>query len=50
MQKWEYKIIYFAMGENLESQWESQLNAMGDDGWELVSNMNSRCIFKRPKD
>lgn len=47
MQKWEYKV---AMGIS-----EQELNAMGLQGWELVSVVQSefekvrRFYFKRPK-
>ncbi|MDQ1611385.1 MAG: hypothetical protein QOG00_1316 [Pyrinomonadaceae bacterium] len=45
MQKWEYKMID---SYRLE---ESELNRLGDEGWELViySYDGSYFIFKRPK-
>ena len=39
--KWEYKVIYIAWGENpwerLIEQISTELNLLGQQGWELVS-------------
>jgi hypothetical protein len=39
--KWEYKVVYIAWGENpwerLIGQISTELNLLGQQGWELVS-------------
>jgi hypothetical protein len=42
MQRWEYKIVYF-------TEEEARLNALGNDGWELVSVYKGAMYLKRPK-
>ena len=44
MQKWEYKVVYGEMDEQL-------LNKLGTDGWELIvmTVTDYAYIFKRPK-
>ncbi len=34
MQKWEYKIVFLS---NDDQQAESELNHLGEQGWELVA-------------
>ena len=64
MTKWEYKLVDTSEGRET-LYWEGEINACGNDGWELVSvcvnnaavipNPRSRLItthqayFKRPK-
>ncbi len=57
MTKWTYKRVQFDILEIAESDFEGKLNAVGKDGWELVSTFdrerggNSKeCffLFKRP--
>ncbi len=52
MLKWEYKVLWI---DNFY-QLENELNDLGDDGWELVGQieveeivMSYRLIFKRPQ-
>lgn len=50
MKKWEYQLLYYSLETKSES-----INALGDDGWELISVISSahdvrlRWIFKREK-
>ncbi|MBR0144697.1 MAG: DUF4177 domain-containing protein [Clostridia bacterium] len=65
MEKFEYKVVTFDttgfFGGNVETrQVETQLNLLGDDGWEMISSTSTNqsygasksivCIFKRRKD
>ena len=65
MEKFEYKVVTFDttgfFGGNVETrQVETQLNLLGNDGWEMVSSTSTNqsygasksivCIFKRRKD
>ena len=40
MEKWEYKIIYLQIkgfvNKKIDPEAENQLNALGNEGWELV--------------
>jgi hypothetical protein len=52
MQKWEYKIFNYELGDL-----EQLLNAFGDEGWELIAasgtdeDGNERVFYlKRPKE
>lgn len=48
--QWEYKVTSFELGSN--DAIGNELNALGNDGWELVSqlggNKSPQLIFKRP--
>ena len=65
MEKFEYKVVTFDttgfFGGNVETrQVETQLNLLGNDGWEMVSSTSTNqsygasksivCIFKRRKE
>ncbi len=65
MEKFEYKVVTFDttgfFGGNVETrQVETQLNLLGNDGWEMISSTSTNqsygasksivCIFKRRKD
>ena len=59
MTKWAYKRVMFDILDIAESDFETKLNKVGDEGWELVSMFdrerggNSKeCffVFKRAKD
>ena len=65
MEKFEYKVVTFDttgfFGGNVETlQVETQLNLLGDDGWEMISSTSTNqsygasksivCIFKRRKE
>ena len=46
MQKWEYRIVN--LDHNPDTA-EAQLNALGEQGWELVAIYNTTtCYLKRP--
>ncbi|MCA1634375.1 MAG: DUF4177 domain-containing protein [Acidobacteria bacterium] len=55
MQKWEYVARHVHTGQLTEDKIEVALNALGTEGWELVSVIYSHeCLetvyfFKRPK-
>lgn len=58
MTKWVYRRVMFDILEISEPAFETKLNLLGDEGWELVSSFdrerggNSKeCffLFKRPK-
>jgi len=64
MEKWEYKTLKIKastfVGPKLdERQLDSELNNLGEQGWELVSTMDTNkhngitdhivCVFKRTK-
>jgi hypothetical protein len=50
MMKWEYRFLYWTAEEPRVS--EEEMNALGQEGWELVhagiSRADSLFIFKRP--
>ncbi len=65
MEKYEYKTLTYDTkgfwgGAVDVSQFQYELNALGDDGWELISSLSTTqsggsskgivCIFKRKKD
>lgn len=59
MTKWAYKRITFDIFEIMEPDFESKLNDVGKDGWELISSFDrerggssKECffMFKRPLD
>ena len=65
MNRYEYKVVAYdtkgLFGGKIDSEdFESQLNRLGDEGWEMVSCTSSNqsygssksivCIFKRQKD
>lgn len=57
MKKWEYKVITIATNaalttkqyERAAQEFETQLNALGAEGWELVQRMDGFFFFKREK-
>ena len=56
LSRWEFKVVdgWELTKEGLDRKsWEGTLKAIGDDGWELVSVVNTgdQCwyYFKRPK-
>jgi hypothetical protein len=55
--KWEYKVVFFAWGETpweqLIGQISAELNRLGQQGWELVSQvghgtLGQISVLKRP--
>jgi hypothetical protein len=44
VQKWEYKVIRMTLPAEKR---ETDFNALGQEGWELVSNSESYAHFKR---
>lgn len=42
MPRWQYHVEYYAFGPG-----DDALNELGDAGWELVSDYQGRCVFKR---
>lgn len=55
MKKFEYKVITIATNlamttkqyEKLAEEYEEKLNALGEEGWELVNRVNGFFFFKR---
>lgn len=45
MKKWEYKIVFLAMG--LRTNQQERLNDLGKDCWELVAVRDDYLLFKR---
>ena len=58
MKKFEYRVVTiptgFAMNtkqyEEIAREFEKELNALGDDGWELIQRMDGFFFFKRERD
>lgn len=56
MKKYEYKVITIATTmamttkqyEKTAQEYETKLNELGAEGWELVQRMDSFFFFKRP--
>ncbi len=46
--QWEHKFIWLAH-ESTVADYHAQFNALGEDGWELVTIQYNRAFFKRPK-
>ena len=64
LDRWEYRVAEldlgrWSSGDGYQQVLEGELNALGEDGWELVSAVRRRaldsyderlaCIFKRPR-
>jgi hypothetical protein len=47
VQKWEYKVLHIKPPISTQKT-ESEMNALGAEGWELVINESHSAIFKRP--
>lgn len=55
MKKYEYKVIPIATSlalgtkqyEKIAQEFETQLNALGADGWELIQRIDGFFFFKR---
>ena len=49
MDKWEYKFIYVnaILSKSNTGKYEQEMNAVGDQGWELVCSVNQVLFFKR---
>ncbi len=55
MKKFEYKVITIATNlamttkqyEKLAEEYEERLNALGEEGWELVNRVDGFFFFKR---
>lgn len=54
MEQWEYKIVAYThwSGAKLKPEHEEELNALGEEGWELVGmsavSTTMTLVFKRP--
>jgi hypothetical protein len=48
VQQWEYTYLQLCEGA-LISDGGNRLQELGDQGWEIVTAVNSTCLFKRPK-
>ena len=54
MTKWEYRVVVFksGWGAQLKEEHEEKLNALGQEGWELVGmaaeGAAMSLVFKRP--
>ena len=53
MDKWEYKLIWFGLNGLKMSEFETELNKLGDDGWEVIcateTSHTTRVLLKRRK-
>lgn len=46
-QKWEYKALFLSLPTKAEAKREAEFNALGQQGWELVSSSEAYAYFKR---
>lgn len=53
MDKWEYKKLWFGLNGLKMSEFETELNKLGDDGWEVICatelDQGLRVLLKRRK-
>jgi len=47
IQKWEYRREVYLKSH--DGEWDAWLNAMGEEGWELINIYDRYYLLKRPK-